>query len=316
MRYKIKRFKDIKKNSFWPALTVLCLALSASEAGPPPAVFGFLMDTTLDGSGNNQYYNQADVAGTHTVSYATDFGSGYAIGTITGGLDPMLHVKVNLNTAAASGQQTDSYVQLDYYFQVNGPAGNVPLNFVGNLDYPNPLPPTTGGTSIQAFINMYDSFGDPTNLAYVRNDGTPPVRLPASGVPGGNLNQPLLVTANSIYHFRFSLQTQALNENSTYEMTLDPTVTIDPAFAAANPGYTLTFSPGFGPAPHLQMQSSGTNVIITWPASAEGYLLQTTSNLTDTNSWTTTTTVPMVVGSMNAVTNPISGSANFYRLKY
>jgi hypothetical protein len=29
--------------------------------------------------------------------------------------------------------------------------------------------------------------------------------------------------------------------------SLDPTIEIDPAFLAANPGYSLVFSPGFAP---------------------------------------------------------------------
>jgi hypothetical protein len=307
------------KNNYFAlqaCLTVLGLTLSTSHAGPQPANFNFTMDTTSDSSGGHQYYNPSDVAGTHTVNYANDYGSGYATGTITGGNDPFLRAKVNLNTVGLGGQHATVILQLDYYFQASGPPGNVPLKFEGNLDYPNPLPTTVGGTAIQAYVNLYNSSGDLTNLAYVNNTATPMVNLPASGVAGSNLNQPIVVMANSAYRCQLSMQIHVADLNATYEIMMDPAITIDPTFAAANPGYTLTFSPGFGPSPKLQIQTYGTNAVISWPASATGYNLQTTGDLTSTNSWTAVTNVPVLVGLVNTVTNVISESANFYRLAY
>jgi hypothetical protein len=69
------------------------------------------------------------------------------------------------------------------------------------------------------------------------------------------------------------------------------------------------------PAPLLQAQSSGNNPVLTWPLPATGFSLQTTTNLADPNSWVTLTNVPAIVNLQNAVTNPISGGAQFYRLK-
>jgi len=308
---------DMKdKRNAWLFLATLGLMVSTSEAGVPPANFEFLIDTTQDTTGPHQYFNFSDAAGTRTENYAGDNGSGNAVGTIFGGPAPFLHTKVNLTTINAGVQQADAYVQLDYYFQASGPAGNVPLNFVGNLIFPNPLPPTTGGTAIEASVNMIDSLQNVTNLAYVNNSATPTIKLPASGVPGGNLNQTLTVTANSVYHFRLAVQTHAVNETASYEVLLDPTLTIDPEFAATHPDYTLSFSTGFGPMPALQIQTVGTKAVITWPSSAQGYVLQVTSDLTATNSWTAVTNVPVVVGSVYAVTNAISDQGKFYRLAY
>jgi pimeloyl-ACP methyl ester carboxylesterase len=67
--------------------------------------------------------------------------------------------------------------------------------------------------------------------------------------------------------------------------------------------------------PLLQAQMSGNNFVLTWPLSAAGYVLQTSTNLTDTNSWTAIPNVPAIVNLQNTVTNPISGGAQFYRLK-
>ena len=57
------------------------------------------------------------------------------------------------------------------------------------------------------------------------------------------------------------------------------------------------------------------DLILSWPLSASDYALETTTNLADTNSWTTLTNVPAIVNLQNAVTNPISNGARFYRLK-
>src|SRR5665213_1138284 len=64
-------------------------------------------------------------------------------------------------------------------------------------------------------------------------------------------------------------------------------------------------------APSLQAQFSGGNLIITWPLSAQNFTLQTTTNLADPNSWTTLTNNPAIVNLQNAVTNPVSGGAQF-----
>jgi probable HAF family extracellular repeat protein len=66
--------------------------------------------------------------------------------------------------------------------------------------------------------------------------------------------------------------------------------------------------------PTLQIQLSGTNVVVTWPLSAAGFVLETTDKLTTTDSWTTVTNVPAIVNFQYTVTNQISGSSRFYRL--
>jgi hypothetical protein len=67
--------------------------------------------------------------------------------------------------------------------------------------------------------------------------------------------------------------------------------------------------------PAIVVQASGTNLLLSWPLSAPGYTLQSTTNLADNNSWTTLTNAPVIVGSQNQVTDAISGPAKFYRLK-
>jgi hypothetical protein len=68
-------------------------------------------------------------------------------------------------------------------------------------------------------------------------------------------------------------------------------------------------------APTLQAQVSGNNIVVTWPSSAQNFSLQTTTNLSDPNSWSTLTNVPAIVNLQNTITNPISNGMLFYRLK-
>jgi pimeloyl-ACP methyl ester carboxylesterase len=67
--------------------------------------------------------------------------------------------------------------------------------------------------------------------------------------------------------------------------------------------------------PSLLAQASGGNLQLSWPFSAQNFSLQTTTNLTDPNSWTALTNVPAIVNLQNAITNSISDGARFYRLK-
>jgi hypothetical protein len=67
--------------------------------------------------------------------------------------------------------------------------------------------------------------------------------------------------------------------------------------------------------PSLQAQMSGGNLMLSWPMSAQNFSLQTTTNLANPNSWTTLPNVPAIVNLQNAITNPASDGARFYRLK-
>jgi len=67
--------------------------------------------------------------------------------------------------------------------------------------------------------------------------------------------------------------------------------------------------------PLLQAQMSGSNHVLTWPLSAAEYILQKSSKLSDTNSWSFVTNVPAIVNLQNVITNPAADGAGFFRLK-
>jgi uncharacterized repeat protein (TIGR03803 family) len=66
-------------------------------------------------------------------------------------------------------------------------------------------------------------------------------------------------------------------------------------------------------SPQLTSISSGPNLILKWPTTATGFVLQSATNLVSP-VWTTNSPAPVVVNGQNTVTNPISGTQQFFRL--
>jgi hypothetical protein len=58
---------------------------------------------------------------------------------------------------------------------------------------------------------------------------------------------------------------------------------------------------------------SGTNVVVSWPASTFGYVLQSTSSLKP-GTWTDLPIKPMVSGDQQTASVNLASQAQFYRL--
>jgi uncharacterized repeat protein (TIGR03803 family) len=67
------------------------------------------------------------------------------------------------------------------------------------------------------------------------------------------------------------------------------------------------------PLPQLQMINSGVNLLMSWPTDFDGYRLQSNTNL-ESPSWTTNFPAPVIVNGQYTVTNPVSGTQQFFRL--
>jgi uncharacterized repeat protein (TIGR03803 family) len=76
--------------------------------------------------------------------------------------------------------------------------------------------------------------------------------------------------------------------------------------------FSLTLAPAS--PPQLTLTRSEASVILTWPADAAGFALQSAGNLSPPAVWTNVSQGPVVVNGQNAVTNSITGSEQFYRL--
>ena len=79
-------------------------------------------------------------------------------------------------------------------------------------------------------------------------------------------------------------------------------------------GRGTVFSLSLPPPPQLTIIGSGDNVILTWPTNAAGFTLPSMTNLVSPAVWTTVSPGPVVADGQNVVTNPISGTQQFYRL--
>jgi len=79
-------------------------------------------------------------------------------------------------------------------------------------------------------------------------------------------------------------------------------------------GKGTVFSLSLPPPPQLALVRSAADVILTWPTNAAGFALQSTPNLVSPAVWSPVSPGPVVVHGQNAVTNPVSGTRQFYRL--
>jgi hypothetical protein len=68
------------------------------------------------------------------------------------------------------------------------------------------------------------------------------------------------------------------------------------------------------PGPDLNIQILSGNVLISWPAAAEGYRLETTAGLGAGNSWSTAVESPALVGQQMVVTNSVATGPRYFRL--
>ena len=64
----------------------------------------------------------------------------------------------------------------------------------------------------------------------------------------------------------------------------------------------------------LQITSAGTNVLLTWPADATSYHLETTPGLSSANTWAAVPNPPTVFGTTNQLILPVSQTSAFFRL--
>jgi len=68
------------------------------------------------------------------------------------------------------------------------------------------------------------------------------------------------------------------------------------------------------PGPSLTAQLSGTNVVVSWTTNAPNFMLASSPSLTN-SAWNTNLPAPTVINDQNVVTNPITGSQQYYRLQ-
>ncbi|HSU56827.1 MAG TPA: Ig-like domain-containing protein [Candidatus Dormibacteraeota bacterium] len=92
------------------------------------------------------------------------------------------------------------------------------------------------------------------------------------------------------------------------------------AVAADNTGATTVSAPVSvsvttpPQAPALNIQAANSNVILSWSSSGDGMIVQRTSNLLSSASWTKVTNAIQVINSSNVLALPITAGPQFFRL--
>jgi uncharacterized repeat protein (TIGR03803 family) len=87
------------------------------------------------------------------------------------------------------------------------------------------------------------------------------------------------------------------------------------AYYGGASGYGTVFSLMLPGPPKLAMVAVGTNVVLMWPTNATDFTLESTTELASPTHWTTVSPGPVVVNGLSTVTNPISSSQQFFRLR-
>jgi uncharacterized repeat protein (TIGR03803 family) len=68
-------------------------------------------------------------------------------------------------------------------------------------------------------------------------------------------------------------------------------------------------------APRLNITRANSSVILTWPTTAVGFALESNTNLAAPLGWAAVTPVPTLVNGLKTVTNTVTATPKFYRLK-
>jgi uncharacterized repeat protein (TIGR03803 family) len=160
---------------------------------------------------------------------------------------------------------------------------------------------------------------------------------------GANPTAGLILSGNTLYGTAggggsqgtgtvFSLSTNGTGFTTLYSLTARPGFDIDGAhlegglLLSGNTLYGTTVNGGsFGKgvvfslslpptAPQLAITLSGANVVLTWPSTATGFNLQSTASFVSPAVWSAVSPGPVVLNGQNTVTNPISGTQQFYQL--
>ena len=170
---------------------------------------------------------------------------------------------------------------------------------------------TENGSVVSPSANYTFTLNGNRNLVANFTLGTYTIAVSASPSAGGVVtgggtfaagsSQTATATPNSGYTFaNWTENGSVVSPSASYTFTLNGNRNLVANFTTVN--YTIAGS--------LQ----GANMILTWPANATGYTLQSTTNLAYELGWNTVSPPPLVVNGVNVVVTPLTGPRMFFRL--
>jgi len=162
------------------------------------------------------------------------------------------------------------------------------------------------------FMNLHNFAGS--------SDGVYPDELVLSGntvygtaAEGGNSGNGTLFAINTNGSNFINLHNFTGSSDGEYPdgLVLSGNTLYGTAAEGGSSGNGTVFSLSF--TPPLNIILSGANIVLTWPTNTAGFTLQFTTNLSPA-AWSTNLPSPVVVNGQYTVTNPISGTQQFYQL--
>jgi uncharacterized repeat protein (TIGR03803 family) len=150
--------------------------------------------------------------------------------------------------------------------------------------------PLVSGSTLYGVCEWGGGSGDNGTVFAINTDGTGFTILHAftGEDDGANPSAALIIAGNNLYGP--ALGGGGANKGTLYRISLD---TVTP--------------------PQLTITPSAPNVILAWPTNYTGFTLQAATDLSSP-MWTTNLPAPVVVNGVNTVTNPVSGTQQFFRL--
>ena len=188
------------------------------------------------------------------------------------------------------------------------------------LNGTNNDPAGVGTSAIRT--QVFDYFG--TDWSIIDNDGSTLTTLDAGTTAAAGMKYDLTLTSTTNYLLTL---TPLSNPSAAYSQT--GTLTTNLPINWVN--FRLYLGPNSGPNDPvndfeissmtiagltLNIQRVGDNAILSWTTNVPGFYLESSTNLGSSAVWSTNNLpVPVVVNGQNAVTNPIAGTQQFYRLQ-
>jgi hypothetical protein len=194
------------------------------------------------------------------------------------------------------------------------------------LDYTSDLSVNVSGLPDPVFVTSNLTYtitvanSGPFNAPDVQLTNTLPasVTLKAAAITQGTLStnsNPITAALGNITNGIPIIVTLIVVPHTTGPIVDTATVAGDyPDPAQANNTFSVTNT--VLPLPLLTIQRASQGLLnISWPVALTNFALQFRASVNTTNSWTNVTTVPVISGNQNVVTDTNAGSSKFFRLK-
>jgi len=255
-------------------------------------LYGTTINGGISGSGTVFALNTdgSDLRTLHSFDWSTNGSNPRAIiisgntlyGTASSGADPSSGTVFALNTNGMGFTNLHIFIQAPYSTNVGGasPFGRLVLS--GNALYGTTL---GGGSSGKGTVFAVNTDGSNFTSLYTFTGTSGSL---STNSEGASLRAGLLVLGNTLYG--------TADRGGTW-------------------GSGTVFGLSLPSPPELKIIHSGTDLVLTWPSTAAGFILYCTTNLALPNTWLEVEQVSVTNAFQISVTLPASAEQKFFRLK-